>query len=225
VISYRVVPAGDSALLVEFEERIDPVVNARAIALADAVQAAGLPGVRDVVPTFRSVAVYFDPVHTNGAALLACIDRHAQAPSAPAAAAREPIRIPVCYGGEAGPDLAGVAAFAGMSEDDVVIAHTSQAYRVFMLGFVPGFAYLGIVDERIAIPRLTTPRVRVPAGSVGIAGVQTGIYPADTPGGWRLIGRTPIKPFDPERADPFLMKAGDAVQFYPIDRGEYDRWT
>ncbi len=116
-----------------------------------------------------------------------------------------------------------MAAFAGMSEDDVVIAHTSKAYRVFMLGFVAGFAYLGIVDERIAIPRLTTPRVRVPVGSVGIAGVQTGIYPAETPGGWRLIGRTPVKPFDPGRADPFLMKAGDAVQFYAIDRGEYDR--
>jgi inhibitor of KinA len=224
VISYRVVPAGDSALLVEFEERIDPAVNARAIALADAVQAAGLAGVRDVVPTFRSVAVYFDPVHTNGAALLACIERHAQAPSAPVTESREPIRIPVCYGGDVGPDLADVAAFAGMSEDEVVVAHTSPAYRVFMLGFVPGFAYLGIVDERIAIPRLTTPRVRVPAGSVGIAGVQTGIYPAETPGGWRLIGRTPIKPFEPDRADPFLMKAGDTVQFYPIDRGEYDRW-
>jgi inhibitor of KinA len=224
VISYRVVPAGDSALLVEFEERIDPAVNARAIGLADAVQAAGLAGVRDVVPTFRSVAVYFDPVHTNGTALLACIDRHAQAPSGPATESREPIRIPVCYGGEVGPDLADVAAFAGMSEDDVVMVHTSQAYRVFMLGFVAGFAYLGIVDERIAIPRLTTPRVRVPAGSVGIAGVQTGVYPAETPGGWRLIGRTPIKPFEPDRADPFLMKAGDTVQFYPIDRDEYDRW-
>jgi inhibitor of KinA len=95
---------------------------------------------------------------------------------------------------------------------------------VFMLGFVPGFAYLGLVDERIAMARRSTPRVRVPTGSVGIAGVQTGIYPAETPGGWQLIGRTPLKPFDPSRAEPFLMKAGDAVQFYPIDRGEYDSW-
>jgi inhibitor of KinA len=224
VTSYRLVPAGDSALLVEFEERIDPEVNASAIALAAAVQAAGLAGVRDVVPTFRSVAVYFDPVHTDGAALLACLDRHAQAASGPAGESCTSIRIPVCYGGEVGPDLADVAAFAGMSEDDVVMAHTSKAYRVFMLGFVPGFAYLGIVDERIAIPRLATPRVRVPVGSVGIAGIQTGIYPAETPGGWRLIGRTPIKPFEPDRADPFLMKAGDTVQFYRIDRDEYDRW-
>jgi inhibitor of KinA len=103
--------------------------------------------------------------------------------------------------------------------------HADAIYRVFMLGFVPGFAYLGVVDERIAMPRRATPRVRVPAGSVGIAGGQTGVYPAETPGGWQLIGRTPVKPFDAARADPFLMKAGDAVQFYPVDRAEYDRWA
>src|SRR5207245_11296736 len=121
------------------------------------------------------------------------------------------------------PDVADVVAFASVSEDEVVRAHTGVTYRVFMLGFVPGFAYLGIVDHRIAMPRRSTPRVRVPKGSVGIAGVQTGIYPAETPGGWQLIGRTPIKPFDPSRSEPFLMKAGDAVQFYPIDRLEYDK--
>jgi inhibitor of KinA len=116
-----------------------------------------------------------------------------------------------------------VAAFAGLSEDEVVGVHSGGIYRVFMLGFVPGFAYLGMVDQRIAMPRQSTPRVRVPAGSVGIAGVQTGIYPAETPGGWQLVGRTPVKPFDPARAEPFLMKAGDAVQFYPISPAEFDR--
>jgi inhibitor of KinA len=131
----------------------------------------------------------------------------------------------VCYGDELGPDLAGVAAFGRMSEADVVRVHSAGTYRVFMLGFVPGFAYLGVVDDRIAMPRHSSPRVRVPLGSVGIAGGQTGIYPAETPGGWQLIGRTPIKPFDPAREPPFLMKAGDAVQFYPIDRAEFDRWT
>jgi inhibitor of KinA len=135
------------------------------------------------------------------------------------------VRIPVCYGGEFGPDLAGVAAFAGLAESDVVSAHSAATYRVFMLGFVPGFAYLGVVDARIAMPRHATPRVRVPAGSVGIAGVQTGVYSGETPGGWQLIGRTPLKPFDPARDEPFLMEAGDAVQFYPIDRAEYDRWS
>ena len=137
--------------------------------------------------------------------------------------AGEALRIPVCYGAELGPDLAGVAAFAHLDEDAVVRAHTAVTYRVFMLGFVPGFAYLGIVDERISMPRHATPRLRVPAGSVAIAGVQTGIYPMETPGGWQVIGRTPIRPFDPDRAEPFLMKAGDAVQFYAIARDEFDR--
>jgi len=111
---------------------------------------------------------------------------------------------------------------AGLRESEVIERHSSGLYRVFALGFVAGFAYLGIVDEAIAMPRHATPRVRVPAGSVGIAGVQTGIYPAETPGGWRVIGRTPVKPFDLSRPDPFLMKAGDAVQFYVIHRGEYE---
>ena len=223
--SYRIVPAGESALIVEFEERIDPAVNARTIACAEAIQGAQLPGVRDVVPTYRSVAIYFDPLRTNGNLLMESVDREATRAASVAAASRAPVRIPVCYGGELGPDLASVAAFAGMGEQDVVGVHTSTTYRVFMLGFVPGFAYLGIVDGRIAMPRHSTPRVRVPLGSVGIAGVQTGVYPTETPGGWQLIGRTPLKPFDPTREQPFLMKAGDAVQFYAIERGEYDRAT
>jgi inhibitor of KinA len=225
VIRYRVVPAGDSVLVVEFEDRIDPAVNDGAIAFADAIQAAGLAGVRDVVPTYRSVAIYFDPLRTGSDALLAGIEREAQRAMTSATGARDAVRIPVCYGGELGPDLAGVAAFAKMAEDEVVRAHTAATYRVFMLGFVPGFAYLGIVDDRIAMPRHATPRLRVPAGSVGIAGVQTGVYPMETPGGWQLIGRTPVRPFDPDRAQPFLMKAGDAVQFYPIAREEFDAWT
>lgn len=222
---YRIVPAGESALIVEFEERIDPGVNARTIACAEAIQAARLMGVRDVVPTYRSVAVYFDPLRTNGDALTACLERAAGGAPSQIAASSAAVRIPVCYGGDLGPDLAHVASLAGLAEADVIHRHAGGTYRVFMLGFVPGFAYLGIVDERIAVPRRATPRVRVPAGSVAIAGVQTGIYPAETPGGWQLIGRTPLKPFDPSRDQPFLMKAGDTVQFYPIDRAEYERMT
>ena len=224
-VSYRIVPAGDSGIIVEFEERIDPAVNARAIALAEHVQAAAVAGVRDVVPTYRSVAVYFDPLRTDLQGLMERLEREASDTSPVASAARAPLRIPVCYGGDLGPDLSGVAAFANMTEDEVIRAHAAATYRVFMLGFVPGFAYLGIVDSRIAMPRRSTPRVRVPAGSVGIAGVQTGIYPAETPGGWQLIGRTPVKPFDPARTDPFLMKAGDAVQFFAIERHEYEPRT
>src|SRR5262245_16088690 len=217
----RIVAAGDSALVVEFAERIDAAVNARAIALADAVQHAAIAGVRDVVPSFRTVTVYFDPLRTDYRALTSRIEDEVRRPSPPAPSMATPIRIPVCYGGELGPDLADVAAFAGLSERDVVERHAAPVYRVFALGFVAGFAYLGIVDDAIAMPRHATPRVRVPAGSVGIAGVQTGVYPAETPGGWRLIGRTPIKPFDLSRPDPFLLKAGDAVQFHPIAYDEY----
>jgi len=222
-VSYRVVSAGDSVLIVELEERIDPAVNARAIAVATAVQAASIAGVRDVVPTYRSVTVYFDPLRTNYDALLRRLEDVAAHQPAAADADTTPVRIPVCYGGELGPDLAYVAGATHMSEGDVVSVHSSRTYRVFMLGFVPGFAYMGLVDERLAMPRRSTPRVRVPLGSVGIAGVQTGIYPAETPGGWHLIGRTPIKPFDPGRAEPFLVQAGDAVQFFPIDAAEYAR--
>jgi inhibitor of KinA len=221
----RIVPAGDSALVVEFEERIDPGVNARAIALAEAIQGSGIAGIRDVVPTFRSVAVYFDPLRADYDKLVALLEQGAGASLASEPAPSASVRIPVCYGGELGPDLADVAAFAGASEGEVVRLHTAAPYRVFMLGFVPGFAYLGTVDARIAMPRHSTPRVRVPLGAVGIAGVQTGIYPAETPGGWRLIGRTPVKPFDPDRSEPFLMKAGDSVQFYTITHAEYESWS
>jgi inhibitor of KinA len=220
--AWRIVPAGDSAVIVEFAERIDPTVNARTVAFAEAVQAANISGVRDVVPSFRSVAIYFDPLRTHYDALVATLEAEAARPPTDTRIHREPIRIPVCYGGDFGPDLPQVAAFAKMSEADVVRAHTSATYRVFMVGFVAGFAYMGIVDERIAMPRHPTPRVRVPLGTVGIAGVQTGVYPAETPGGWQLIGRTPVKPFDASRAEPFLMKAGDAVQFYAIGREKFE---
>ena len=213
----QIVAAGDSALVVEFAERIDVAVNARAIALADAIQRAAIAGVRDVVPSFRTVTVYFDPLRTDYPALTARIENEERHASPRPTAITTPMRIPVCYGGEFGPDLSDVSAFAGISEREVV----DPVYRVFALGFVAGFGYLGIVDETIAMPRHTTPRVRVPAGSVGIAGVQTGVYPAETPGGWRLIGRTPLKPFDLSRPDPFLMKPGDAVQFYAIDRAAF----
>ncbi|MDE3156682.1 MAG: 5-oxoprolinase subunit PxpB [Acidobacteriota bacterium] len=220
---FRIVEAGDSALVVEFEDRVDPGVNARAIACARAVAAARHPGVRDVVPTYRAVAVYFDPLRTDLASLGALLEREGAQPAPAGTGAQAPIEIPVCYGGTLGPDLAAVARHAGCSEDEVVERHTSQVYRVYMLGFIPGFAYLGLVDERIAMPRHATPRVKVPARSVGIAGRQTGIYPSESPGGWQLIGRTPIAPFDPTRPRPFLMQAGDAVKFVAIAPAEYAR--
>ena len=215
--------SGDSAIVVELEARIDPEINARVIQLAGAVQAAAFTGVRDVVPSYRSFTVFFDPLRTDYRGLLELLERQIDRLTDPPIVAAPSIRVPVCYGGEFGPDLAAVAAFANKPPQDVIAIHASATYRVFMLGFMPGFAYMGVVDPRIAMPRRSTPRVRVPCGAVGIAGEQTGVYPAETPGGWQLIGRTPLEPFDLNRAAPFLFRPGDAVRFVPIERDEYDR--
>lgn len=210
---FGVVTLGDSCISVRFAAAIDPSVNAGCIALASSIESLALPGVRDVVPTYNAVTVHFDPVVTDGRALGAELRRlAAAAPRAPDAGSRT-IEIPVSYGGASGPDLAAVAEFAKCSEADVVQLHGQPRYRVYMLGFLPGFAYMGSVDRRIAMPRLETPRMRVPAGSVGIAAEQTGIYPCDTPGGWRIIGRTSVKVFDATRTEPFLLMAGDHVKF------------
>jgi inhibitor of KinA len=190
-------------------------VNAQGIALAEALQRSPVGGVRDVVPTYRSVTIYFDPLRTDRPALLERLEREAGA-AAPVSRGRPPLRIPVCYGGAFGPDLGDVARFAGLTEPDVVAIHSSAVYRVFMLGFVPGFAYMGTVDPRIAAGRRDEPRTRVPPGSVGIAGGQTGVYPSESPGGWQLIGRTPVVVFDLDRPDPCAFRPGDQVVFFPI---------
>jgi inhibitor of KinA len=221
--TFALVPAGDSALVVEFEDIIDPSVNSRVIALADALADLRIPGVRDIVPTFRSVTVYFDPLRTDAARLEREVTLAADESEAQLSSPAPPLRIPVCYGGEYGPDLPMVAAHARLTESEVIRLHSATTYRVFMLGFVPGFAYMGTVDDRIATPRLDTPRTRVPAGSVGIAGRQTGVYPMETPGGWLLIGRTSARPFNPAHQPSFLFKPGDHVQFYVVDDAEYRR--
>jgi inhibitor of KinA len=232
VNGFRIVAAGDSAIIVEFDNRIDPVVHDRVLRLAAAIEGAALRGVRDVVPTYRSVGIHFDPLRTDYDGLLASVgasiknaveregDGQAQSGTVQPP---PPVRVPVCYTREFGPDLGDVAAFGSVSDEEVARLHWSRTYRVFMLGFIAGFAYMGTVDARIAAPRLAVPRVRVPAGSVGIADVQTGIYPVSSPGGWRIIGRTPVKPFDLAREEPFLFRAGDAVEFYPIEPAEYAR--
>jgi inhibitor of KinA len=214
--AFRLVHAGDSVVIAELEDRIDERVNARAIRLAAAIGRAGLRGVRDIVPTYRSVAVYYDPLRIDFSRLNDLLLLEAPATDREEVDRRErrsPLRIPVTYGGVDGPDLADVAAFAKMSEAEVITRHTGRVYRVFMMGFLPGFPYLGTVDPAIAAPRRPTPRLRVPAGSVGIAGAQTGVYPADSPGGWQLIGRTPLRLFDRSRANPFLLEPGDEVEF------------
>ena len=221
----RIVAAGDAAWLIELENRIDPAVNARAIAIAEAVRRARWTAVRDVVTGYRSVAVYVDPLKADGDALREELRQLVIRTTSSDATREDVVTVPVCYGGEYGPDLAEVAAFAGGSEAEVVALHTGIEYRVYMVGFVPGFPYMGTVDPRIAAPRRQTPRVKVPTGSVGIAGLQTGIYPRETPGGWNLIGRTPLKPFDLARAEPCAFRAGSRVRFVPVSHAEFAAWT
>ena len=214
--------AGDSALLLEIgEPAITPESNARAIAIARAVRQRAVPGVRDVVSTFRSVAVFFDPLSTDVASVAAAL--HDAADAAPSDEPGRVVDVPVVYGGEAGPDLADVAAFAGCTPEAVIERHASKLYRVYMLGFLPGFAYLAHVDSTIAAPRRATPRLRVAAGSVGIAGAQTGIYPRDSPGGWQIIGRTPLTLFDAAQTTPALLAPGDQVRFVPVHEGHAAR--
>jgi KipI family sensor histidine kinase inhibitor len=212
--AFHISPCGDSMLLVEFEARIDPTVNQRVIALGNRLRGRNARGILDVVPGYCALGVHFDPLQTDLAALEQAIAADAATiDAAESPAARPIVEIPVQYGGEGGPDLDAVAAFAGCGPDEVIGRHAARIYRVYMLGFVPGFAYMGRVDPTIAIPRHRVPRERVPPGSVGIAGEQTGVYPVESPGGWHLIGRTRTSMFDPSASPPSLLQPGDLVRF------------
>jgi KipI family sensor histidine kinase inhibitor len=204
-------------LLVELEAAIDPVINERAIVLAERLRERRARGVRDVAPGYSTIGVHYDPLQTDLAALEHAIESEFKAIATLEAPAERPVtNIPVSYGGTHGPDLDAVAAFAGCPAAEVIARHSERTYRVYMLGFVPGFAYMGRVDASIAAPRHRVPRERVPAGAVGIAGMQTGVYPVDSPGGWQLIGHTTVVMFDPARDRPSLLAAGDLVRFVPV---------
>jgi len=215
--------AGDRGLLVEFGNAITPEINQSVRAMTFALEVAAVPGVREVIPTYRSVVVVYDPLTTHPSLLsnriLSLYEGLARIePPAP----KESV-IPVCYGGECGPDIAFVAEYNHIGVDDVIRLHSEPSYPIYMLGFSPGFPFLGGLSENLHTPRLTSPRTRVPAGSVGIANNQTGIYPIASPGGWQLIGRSPVRLFDPDRPNPFLLRAGDTLRFGPITPDEYRR--
>lgn len=211
--------AGDGALVAEFGDEISERVNGRVLALADMIDSAGIAGVIETIPTFRSLMICYSPEVIRARKLMREVTRLcARMGAAPAAREGVLIDIPVVYDG---PDLSDVASHAGLTEAEVIAIHSGATYRIYMLGFLPGFAYLGGLDRRIHSPRLEVPRQEIAAGSVGIGGEQTGIYPLPSPGGWRLIGRTPLKPYDPARANPFLYAAGDRIRFVPIGPDEY----
>jgi KipI family sensor histidine kinase inhibitor len=216
-------PLGDSAVVLTLGDIVDEAMAARVRALAAAISHHLPRGVLDVVPAFASVAVFYDPALTGGFPRLRAGLESMAARAELAVVSMEPrrIEIPVCYGGEYGPDLATAAAHAGLTADEAIALHAAGDYLVHAIGFVPGFPYLGGLARRLATPRRATPRRLVPAGAVGIGGEQTGVYPLATPGGWNLIGRTPARLFDPARAEPALLRAGDRVRFKPVPSGDF----
>jgi inhibitor of KinA len=212
----RLLLAGDSALLIEFADEIDDAINDRVHALAHTLRAQNRPEILDLVPAYSSLLVCYDLHRASYAEmrrfLQSAIDSlHTYTPPEPRL-----VEIPTHYGGELGPDLAFVAQHNGITEDLVIRLHTSIVYRVYFVGFAPGFAYLGSVPEQIAAPRLETPRTRIPAGSIGIAGRQTGIYPLEAPGGWRIIGHTALSLFDPNSDPPTLLRPGERARFVAL---------
>ncbi len=212
-------PAGDSAILISFGEVIDEGINGRVQAVARAVEETNFEWLVEVVPAYSSLYVFYDPLRVSYAEVEASIKPLLNAKTE--SFEGRLVEVPVVYGGKYGPDIEFVAEHNGLTVDEVVEIHSRPVYRVHFLGFLPGFAYLGGMDERIAAPRLERPRLKVPAGSVGIAGEQTGIYPLESPGGWRLIGRTPLRLFNPSKEPPTLLQPGDRVKFVPIEESEF----
>jgi inhibitor of KinA len=219
----RILAQGEGGVVVELGEGIDPAVNARVHQLARAVLARLGDDVLEAVPSYRSVLFLHDPTRASRERVVERIRALAsELEGAPAAGRGRVVRVPTCYGGARGPDLEEVGRLAGLSADEVVRRHAAPAYRVHFLGFTPGFPYLGGLDPRLATPRLDSPRARIPAGSVAIGGAQTGIYPMESPGGWRILGRTPLRLFDPRVANPFLLAPGDGLRFVPVDEATFD---
>lgn len=223
----RFFPMGDQALIVEFGDRVDPVLSAQIAAVAQRLRESRPIGMLDVVPAYSTLALHYDPAEVGAGAspyeaLVETIGSWLKTQTAATPPDGHLTEIPVRYGGAFGEDLEALAQSRNLSVEEVIAIHSGATYHVHMLGFVPGFAYLGGLDARLATPRLDTPRPHVPAGSVAIGGTQTGVYPLDTPGGWHIIGRTPLQLFRPDAMPPCLLNAGDSVRFVPISAQEFE---
>jgi inhibitor of KinA len=213
--------ASDQSLLIYFGHQITLDAHDRVRKLLRLLEMEPIAGVRNLHPAYHSILVKFDPLQCHHDELEDILRQYIRRVENVSLPDPREIEIPVCYGGEYGPDLDDVGALHGMSPEQVIALHSSRTYLVYFLGFVPGFAYLGGLPEALATPRLATPRRRVPPGSVGIAGNQTGVYPVATPGGWRLLGRTPISIFQPNRDELSLLSIGDCVRFTPISSAHF----
>lgn len=219
----RYLVSGDCAVCVEFGNAISPDINKKIRAFKIAVEKSGIPGIVETVPTYRSLLVHYQPEVIGFRELTEKFENLMGSLSGIPIPPPTVIEIPVLYGGEMGPDIENVAEHNKKTVDEVIRIHTSEEYLIYMLGFIAGFPYLGGMSKEIATPRLKSPRVKIDGGSVGIAGEQTGVYPVDSPGGWQLIGRTPLKLYDADRENPVLLEAGQYIKFRSVTKEEYDR--
>jgi KipI family sensor histidine kinase inhibitor len=219
----KYIPSGDSAFIIKAGDEISEEINATVRKLLARLERENISGVTDFIPSYNELMVCYDPLVLDYKELLEVLRSCAAGLATMELPQADVVHVPVQYGGDYGPDLNYVAAFNGITEHEAVGIHSSSDCLVYMLGFTPGFCYLGGMDRRIATPRRETPRLKIPAGSVGIAGDQTGIYPLESPGGWQIIGRTPLRLFSPDEKPPFLFNAGDYIRFFPVDGDEYDR--
>lgn len=217
----RFLTAGDRGLVVEFGNEISEDINNRVHAFAGQIASKKIKGIIEVVPTFRSLMIYYDPARISYSKLVRALSTIQVSENDTDDSKKKVLQIPCCYEAPFGEDLADMEQILGLSRQEIIQIHSSVNYKIYMLGFLPGFVYLGGLDPRIETPRLKTPRVKIEAGSVGIGGNQTGVYPVASPGGWRLIGNTPVKFYDPESKEPFLCQAGEYIHFVPVTYEEY----
>lgn len=214
--------AGDSALVIELGNEISPVINFKLKKITEFLDNLNKQGIKDLLPTYRSIIVYYNPLLVSFDEIKNVVEENCNFENEKIdKIEKEIVEIPVLYGGEYGPDLENIATHNNITTEEVIKIHTSGEYLVYMLGFTPGFPYLGGMSKKIATPRLKEPRTKIPAGSVGIAGEQTGVYPIESPGGWQLLGRSPLNFFSPNSDKPFLLKAGQYIKFVSITEEEY----
>ena len=215
--------AGDSAIVMEFGNTIEKEINAKIAAVVENLKKKNIDGILDILPTYRSILINYDPVKISYSEMVETLKGLSKSDKANQSDEVRLIEIPTLYGKEYGPDIEFVAENANLSVDEVIKIHSGTDYLVYMMGFMPGFTYLGGLDPRIATPRLKSPRLKIEPGSVGIAANQTGMYPLESPGGWQLIGRTPLKLYDDTKEPPVFIQAGDYIRYIPIDEKKYKK--
>jgi inhibitor of KinA len=223
-LSFEISPLGDAAVVLQLDDKIHLEAHRKVRAVSRYLEQYPIPGMIEYVPAFTTVAVFYDPMRQSYREIRKILEGIVSRLEELEDVQPRRVIIPVCYGGDFGPDLNFVAEHNGLTPEEVIEIHSSGEYLVFMIGFAPGFAYMGGMSGKIAAPRRSSPRLRIPAGSVGIAGQQTGAYPIETPGGWQLIGRTPLALFRPNDNPPSFLQAGDIVRFFPISSEEYEAW-